>query len=157
MPLTQVADRATAGSPTPLRYRAMAERHALEEHAPLPVHPCRRRHLGNEHALTMHGTEEKATSFWCGSGRLKVRREDLKRTCPEVEQDATISRPPCAYKLHAGQSGRAGGLQSGLARVLPVSIRRVRRVVSVVPLAQACTISTAKLAACTDTVAGNGT
>jgi len=136
VPLTQVAHSSPAGSPTALRYSAMTEWHALEENAPLPVHPSWSRYFGNEHALAMHGAEEKAASFWFGSGRLNVRREHLKRTCPEVEQDATISRPPCAYELHAGQPGRAGGLQSGLARVLPVSSRRVRRAGSDDPLAQ---------------------
>lgn len=68
----------------------------------------------------MYGTEEKATSFWCGGGRLNMRQKDLKRMSSEVEQDATISRPPCAYELHDGQPGMAGGLQSGVASVLPV-------------------------------------
>lgn len=54
VPLAEVSDRSVARSPTQLRYRTMAKRHALEESAPLAVQPRRRRCLGNKHALAMY-------------------------------------------------------------------------------------------------------
>ena len=56
VPFAQVPDRASAGAPTALRYRTMAERHALKERAPLPVHTRRGGRLRNEHPLSVNGT-----------------------------------------------------------------------------------------------------
>lgn len=72
VPFAQVSNRSITCSPSTLCYRTVTERHTFEQCSQLSVHPGRLCHLGNEHSLSMNGTEKQATSFRRGDGRLRV-------------------------------------------------------------------------------------
>ncbi len=157
VPFAQITNGSLTRRPSRQRDGFVAKRHSLEQVAKPLVPYCGSRRLLNEHVTSVNRAEQKPPSFAVGITGLNMLTERLQRGLRKMQQRPLVVGCPRTHELHRGHSRSRSGSQSGVASCWVPSISLVRSAGEETPLTQSSAISATRLAACTDTEAGNGT